>query len=547
MRITKLRLQNFKRFTDLTIEGIPLTAKLVLLIGANGSGKSCVFDAFEILTQPKYGLEVPDSYDDQLFYRKDKNQPITVELDSAEGREYKIERGNKYVFAIPASTVQSHFYGRTSFRQIPRLVRRNLGGRAAEEIAKNTDNPLFSIERDNRFENDIEQITETIVEEIFLKKSSGDEIRRVFVDPINSAFARIFGSGNGTKLELTELIAPLAGKAAQINFKKGNSKIHYDVLSAGEKEVFNILVDLLIRQKLYQDTVYFLDEIDLHLNTSIQSTLLQEIAENWIPANCQLWTASHSLGFIDYARHAINAAIINFDDLDFDVPQTLFPEPKENLDLYEIAVPKPVLFEMLKGKTIVVCENKNDSYLNMLAIPDTVFVGVRDARDVFLHIKRDPRYHSLRDRDFISDAEIERIRKLYPNHYFLKYYCFENYLYHPDNIAELNPPGFDKASYTAEIARQRNEKRINIITTIASSRQTYEEFKTDFKLDEKSSEQARTEIASDFESNEFERFYKFFDMKDQFNKSYLAPFQLSVERLVKTQWFKQKISEAMSG
>jgi len=45
MRIQSLQLQNFKRFTDLKIEGIPDSAKLVLLIGANGSGKSSVFDA----------------------------------------------------------------------------------------------------------------------------------------------------------------------------------------------------------------------------------------------------------------------------------------------------------------------------------------------------------------------------------------------------------------------------------------------------------------------------------------------------------------------
>ena len=42
MNLTRLRLENFKRFTDLTIElssfaGAP---KLVLLIGANGSSKS---------------------------------------------------------------------------------------------------------------------------------------------------------------------------------------------------------------------------------------------------------------------------------------------------------------------------------------------------------------------------------------------------------------------------------------------------------------------------------------------------------------------------
>ncbi|MEO7765827.1 MAG: AAA family ATPase [Ferruginibacter sp.] len=47
MKIKSLQLKNFKRFTDLSIQDIPETAKLVLLIGNNGSGKSSVFDAFE--------------------------------------------------------------------------------------------------------------------------------------------------------------------------------------------------------------------------------------------------------------------------------------------------------------------------------------------------------------------------------------------------------------------------------------------------------------------------------------------------------------------
>jgi AAA15 family ATPase/GTPase len=45
MKIQTFHLQNFKRFKDLHIKNIPLNAQLVLLIGANGSGKSALFDA----------------------------------------------------------------------------------------------------------------------------------------------------------------------------------------------------------------------------------------------------------------------------------------------------------------------------------------------------------------------------------------------------------------------------------------------------------------------------------------------------------------------
>ena len=46
MRIKKIRLKNYKRFTELTIADLPATARLVVLVGPNGTGKSSVFDSF---------------------------------------------------------------------------------------------------------------------------------------------------------------------------------------------------------------------------------------------------------------------------------------------------------------------------------------------------------------------------------------------------------------------------------------------------------------------------------------------------------------------
>ena len=47
MKIKEVHLEKFKRFTDLTIKDISKDAKLVVLIGPNGCGKSSIFDAFK--------------------------------------------------------------------------------------------------------------------------------------------------------------------------------------------------------------------------------------------------------------------------------------------------------------------------------------------------------------------------------------------------------------------------------------------------------------------------------------------------------------------
>ncbi len=46
MKLKSIKLSDFKRFSNLCISNIPETAKLVMLTGPNGSGKTSVFEAF---------------------------------------------------------------------------------------------------------------------------------------------------------------------------------------------------------------------------------------------------------------------------------------------------------------------------------------------------------------------------------------------------------------------------------------------------------------------------------------------------------------------
>ncbi|UKI56716.1 MAG: AAA family ATPase [Treponema succinifaciens] len=46
MKIKQIQINDFKRFTNLLIKGIPESAKLVVLVGPNGCGKTSLFEAF---------------------------------------------------------------------------------------------------------------------------------------------------------------------------------------------------------------------------------------------------------------------------------------------------------------------------------------------------------------------------------------------------------------------------------------------------------------------------------------------------------------------
>ncbi len=552
MKLQKLQLKNFKRFSDLTIDIIPPNAKLVLLIGSNGCGKSSVFDAFSFVNESLQNKAFGTNED---YYKKDKTKDIVVELDFG---DFIVKfQGKDFEFgsSVAKPNLSSNsFYGRTSFRQTPRLTRTSIG-QERFDIEKDSDRPQFFIDKDERFENDIEKISGTILKEFFRTDQSNKQIREKYIEPINKALQNIFGENNGTKLELIEIIPPLEGNVAQVNFRKGTSEIHYNLLSASEKEVVNLLINLLSRSENYQDTVYFFDEIDLHLESKTQFRLLKEITENWIPANCQVWTASHSLGFIEYAKQTENAAIIDFDSYDFDNQQILTPEPKENPDIYEIAVGKEFLPSLFEQMNIYFIEGNDSRHYAQIGIPKTIFVPENDRNNVF-HKVRTANFRGIVDRDFLSDDDISEIRRQYKNLIILDYYSIENYLYHPENLAEYYASiekEFNKNQYIQQLTQAKNEIKRDLVLSIFSDRESYPYFgepefngqslQNRFKKKDDNMTQVKS-VADYLDSDEIETFYKSLPMKDYCK--YLPQRQnISKNELAKTKWFKLQVEKLL--
>ncbi|MDI9365784.1 MAG: AAA family ATPase [Flavobacterium sp.] len=536
MRIKKIELTNFKRFTNLVISDIPETSKLVLLIGSNGSGKSCLFDAFNWLSK---GLNkgIPYSIADTVnYYQKDLlNNPL-VQVAFTDGNVIEIDgvppQNSKQVF------LAKKFIGRSSIRIVPRISNDSNGA----DISSDNDSPSTYIENDTRFINDvfqyIQQINNALREPVFSGRQADTlQIFRDFIEPLNHSLLKIFGGDETTTIQIAEFEDATPNRTAKLIFRKGDSKINYDLLSHGEKQVIILLINFIVRQKYYEDAIIFIDEMDCHLNTALQYHLIEEIVTKWIPESSQLWTASHALGFIDYAKNNESASIIDFNLLNFDKKQELMPVSKDKLDVYEIAIPKATIASILKGYKLVIVENTNDEHFNnALGQDGYLFLPANNNREVFLTVKSDKDKLGLRDRDYLRDDEIIKIQAKMPNLKILQLSTFENYIYHPDNIAELGLAGFNRDEYITDIIQYKNEKLLDIVAEIGISRTHYIEFKDCIKNDGNIEP-----IINALKSDLFDEFYQYFNMKKHFNKKSIAKFNLSVNDLAKTKWFKENI------
>lgn len=431
-----------------------------------------------------------------------------------------------------------HFIGRSSNRIVPHLTNEADG----ESVTSDLDGTKTFIENDTRFNTDvylyIQQINNAIREPIFSGRPADTlKIFSDFISPLNSSLLRIFGGDRSTTIQIAEFQDATRGAAAKLIFRKGDSKINYDLLSHGEKQVITLLINFIVRQEYYRNAIIYIDEMDCHLNTALQVNLLDEILTNWIPENSQLWTASHALGFIDYARQSNQAVTIDFDLLNFDSRQHVLPLSKDRADVYEIAVPKATIQSIFKGYKLVVVENQNDEYFNeALGAEGYLFLPANNNREVFLTVKEDSEKFGLRDRDYLRDDEIQKIRKEQPKYRILNLYTFENYLYHPDNLASISLPGFDIDEYKLEITQQKNDKLLDIVAEIGVARGHYIEFKECIKNDLN-----LKPIIDALRNDDFNSFYTYFNMKKHYNKAYLAKFDYTKMALARTSWFREQI------
>ncbi len=289
MRIRKVELKDgYKRFHHLTIDLGERPARIVALVGPNGCGKSSLLDG--------------------MLYRNAAHHQI----GGRGHRDYRYHsmHGNSAYQAHKSIEIE---FDEGSFSEVWR-----------RRMAQGKQNTLISFRSCYRFNNQVKiretRATESIVLNNYgasvaadLDEKMEENYRRLhamynhYRDSTDSrpseAKAKIIGDLNASLMQCLDLeivsLGNIEADEGTLYFKKPDhsKSFEFNVLSAGEKEAVDILLDLYLRRNEYDDTIYLIDEPELHINTAIQRKLLVEI-NRLIGPNCQLWVATHSIGFL---------------------------------------------------------------------------------------------------------------------------------------------------------------------------------------------------------------------------------------------------------
>ena len=198
------------------------------------------------------------------------------------------------------------------------------------------------------FRNAFEQADGSITLHEFREQTIG-EIR----DPVHRLFP---------DLELNSLADPL--RDGTFRFTKGTSQgFAFKNLSGGEKAAFDLILDLVIAKRTYDNTIFCIDEPESHMNARLQAELLS-VLYDLIPENCQLMLATHSIGMMRRAQdieaeNPGSVVFLDFGDRDFDQPQVIEPtKPDRKFWKNAYGVALDDLAALVAPSRVVICEGE---------------------------------------------------------------------------------------------------------------------------------------------------------------------------------------------
>ena len=457
MKLKSIQMKNFKRFTDLTIEELPETARLVVLIGPNGCGKSSVFDALEFYTY--FGRYIDETKIEENVFQiveyflksSDRRYGSSYYKDSTRDqnlRRVNYPSGSRLIFLQSSAwgCVNVEFHGGEKlYEQYDwdkcvhvRSAYRNYTMPHSHTI--NREDPLKERRLVSLMENDeaiaanywrlaslwLERSSE------FGQKESLADLQNEILGELRDAMARLF---DDPKLVLKNLGHPADGEFFQ--FDKGISKrFSYQNLASGEKAALDLLLDVIVTKTEFDETIICIDEPEGHMHTKLQGQLLEELYE-LVPDKSQLWIATHSIGMVRKAqdislRDPESVVFLDFGDHDFDTPVTLTPAVLDSAfwaRTYEVVLDD--LAELVAPKRIILCEGNPEKaaegfdaacYNRIFESrhPETRFISIGSRKHlknpgtvtnlipVLEAIAKGAEILRLQDQDDATDGEIER-------------------------------------------------------------------------------------------------------------------------------------------
>ena len=342
MRIASVKMENFKRFSDLTIAEIPESAKLVVLVGPNGSGKSSVLDGLVRWHRQSTGMSYSG---DTEYYDKSRTQGnVTVELHGG------------------TSPTRDSLYVRTAYRNDA-----DFSSSTVQEQKSPVESPHFErlIDDDKTVSGNYQRLLLESISQLYsedCKEKRGEDIVNELIGGIQSSLSRIFGD-----LTLNAITKPLGSNqgSGAFYFRKGTvHTYHYKNLSGGEKAAFDLILDIHLKKTYFPNAIYCIDEIESHMHTKVQGAVLKELFRN-VPDDSQLWTTTHSLGVLRAAQevHADSpgsVCVLELVGVDFDVTNQIVPSDLDRVSWEKLlSIALDDLSERVAPEAVVVCEGSS--------------------------------------------------------------------------------------------------------------------------------------------------------------------------------------------